>query len=94
VAPPVNVGRFGNAAIGILEGPGTINWDLGLFKIFRYREQTKLELSLSATNATNHPNFRTPAVNISSPTSAGRISGMQGQDESGPRTVILGRIEF
>jgi hypothetical protein len=95
VVPPVNAGRFGNAAIGILEGPGTINFDLGLFKIFRIREAGRIEFHVSTTNTFNHPNFNNPSSNISSPTAVGRISGLQGQDESGPRTVILGtRIEF
>jgi hypothetical protein len=76
VLPPVNAGSFGSSGIGVLEGPGTVNFDLGLFKIFRFRD-------------------RDPAANISAPTSVGRISSLQGQDESGPRTVILGtRIEF
>lgn len=93
--PPVNAGRFGNAAVGSLAGPGTINWDLGLFKIVRFRERGRLEFHLSTTNTFNHPNFRNPAANISAPTAVGRISSLQGQDESGPRTVILGtRIEF
>jgi hypothetical protein len=93
--PPVNAGRFGNAGIGILEGPGTINFDLGLFKDIRLREGVRLELSLSTTNTFNRPNFRNPDANISAPTSVGRIRGLQGQDEAGPRTVILGtRIEF
>jgi hypothetical protein len=95
VAPPVNAGRFGNSGIGVLEGPGTSNFDLSLIKNFRIREWMRVELSLSTTNTFNHPNFRNPAANISAPTSIGRISSLQGQDESGPRTVILGtRIEF
>jgi hypothetical protein len=95
VLPPVNAGRFGNSGIGVLEGPGTVNFDLGLFKIFRFRDNGRLEFHISTTNTLNHPNFRNPAANISAPASVGRISSLQGQDESGPRTVILGtRIEF
>ncbi len=95
VAPPVNAGRFGNSGIGILEAPGTVNFDFGLFKNFQFGERGRLEFHVSATNAFNHPNFRAPNANISAPTSVGRITGLQGQDESGPRTVILGsRIEF
>ena len=95
VLPPANAGRFGNSGIGILEGPGTNNFDLGLSKNFYVREGMRVEFSLSATNAFNHPNFRNPAADISSPTAVGRIGSLQGQDEAGPRTVILGlRIEF
>ena len=93
--PPVNVGRFGNSGIGVLEGPGTVNFDLSLVKNMVIKEKTRIELSLSTTNTLNHPNFLTPNANISAPTNVGRISALQGQDESGPRTVILGaRIEF
>jgi hypothetical protein len=93
--PPVNAGRFGTSGIGILEGPGTVNFDLSVFKAFRIRERARVEFHISTTNAFNHPNFNLPAANISAPTSVGRISSLQGQDESGPRTVILGtRIEF
>jgi hypothetical protein len=95
VAPPANAGRFGNSGIGILEGPGTANVNLGLFKNIQIGERKRIELSLSATNAMNHPNFRNPNANISAPTAVGRITSQQGQDESGPRTVILGtRFEF
>jgi len=93
--PPVNAGRFGNSGIGVLEGPGTSNFDLGLFKYIPFRESGRVELSLSTTNTFNHPNFGLPAANLSAPNTVGRISSLQGQDESGPRTVILGlRIEF
>lgn len=95
VAPPVNAGRFGTSAIGVLEGPGTQNFDIGLFKHFRLRERMRLEFNISATNSFNHPNFRNPNANISAPNAVGRITSLQGQDESGPRTVILGtRIEW
>jgi hypothetical protein len=93
--PPGNAGRFGTSGIGVLEGPGTANVNLGLFKSVPLGEQRRLEFSLSATNAMNHPNFRNPNANISAPTAVGRITSQQGQDESGPRTVILGtRFEF
>jgi hypothetical protein len=34
-------GRFGNSAIGVLEGPGTKNFHLGLFKHFRFGEKAR-----------------------------------------------------
>ena len=93
--PRVNGGRFGNSAIGVLEGPGTQSVSLGLFKNIYIRERVRVEFNFSATNAFNHSNFRNPNANISAPNAVGRITEQQGQDESGPRTVILGtRIEF
>jgi len=95
VIPPLNAGRFGNAGNGILAGPGTVNWDLGLYKNVSLGERRRLEFSFTTTNALNHPNFSTPNADISSITQRGRIRSLQSQDESGARTVMLGtRIEF
>src|SRR5262249_55509906 len=95
LAPPVNAGRFGTAANGILEGPATQVYSFGLFKNFMIKERTRFELNLNATNAFNHPNFRNPNANISSPTAVGRITALQSMDTSGPRSVYVGgRIEF
>jgi len=95
VVPPVNAGRFGNAGVGILDGPGTMSVSLGLHKNFRLWEGTRLQFSALSLNSLNHPNFVNPAANIASPTNVGQISGMQGVDGAGPRMVILsGRIDF
>jgi hypothetical protein len=95
VVPPANAGRFGNAGVGILEGPGTQAFNLGLYKNFKLREGARLQFNLSALNAFNHPNFRNPAANISSPTSVGIVSATQTVDGAGPRTVIIGaKVNF
>ncbi|MCI0723788.1 MAG: hypothetical protein L0338_33245, partial [Acidobacteria bacterium] len=93
VTPPVNAGRFGNSGLGILEGPGAINLDFGLYKNFALGEGARLQFSATTTNAFNRPNFRIPAANISAPATVGRISTML--DVGGPRVLVLGgRIEF
>jgi hypothetical protein len=61
--PPV--GRFGNAAVGSLVGPGTINLSLGLGKDFQLTERLKLKFESSFTNVPNHPNFDDPRNNLS-----------------------------
>jgi hypothetical protein len=95
VVPPVNAGRFGNAGIGILEGPGTTNLNLSATKIVRFKEQGRIEFSVAASNALNHPNFAIPNANISAPNSVGRITALNGVDEAGPRGLMFGtRIEF
>src|SRR5262249_50063873 len=53
-------GRFGTTANGILEGPGTQVYSVGLFKNFMIKERTRFELNVNTTNAFNHPNFRNP----------------------------------
>jgi hypothetical protein len=55
---------FGNSGYGIIVGPGLINLDLGLRKIFAISERQKLQLRLEAFNAPNHPNFGNPNMNI------------------------------
>jgi hypothetical protein len=58
------VGRFGNAAVGSLVGPGTINFSLGLAKDFRIMERVVLKFESSFTNLPNHPNFDDPRQNL------------------------------
>ncbi len=93
VTPPVNAGRFGNSGIGVLEGPGAINFDFGLYKNFALSEGVRLQFNATSTNVLNRPNFRIPAENISAPANVGRIGTML--DVGGPRVLILGgRLEF
>jgi hypothetical protein len=67
---PVGVG-FGNAGVGILEGPGQQNYDLSLIKKFPLswpREGTALEFRSEFFNAFNHPQFGDPDTEFTSPT--------------------------
>jgi Carboxypeptidase regulatory-like domain len=58
------IGRFGNAAVGSLVGPGTVNLSLGLAKDFQLTERFKLKFESSFTNLPNHPNFDDPRQNL------------------------------
>ena len=58
------IGRFGNAGVGSLVGPGTINLSLGLAKDFQLTERFKLKFESSFTNIPNHPNFDDPRNNL------------------------------
>lgn len=73
---PANVGRFGNAGLNTLEGPPFRDLDFGLQKKFILRENTSLQFMMTMANALNHPNFKNPSANISSPGTVGVISGM------------------
>jgi len=64
---PVGVG-FGNAGVGILEGPGQQNYDLSLIKKFPLRERAALEFRSEFFNAFNHPQFGDPDSEFTSPT--------------------------
>ena len=48
---------FGNSGYGILFGPGLVNLDFGLRKIFNITERQKLQLRAEAFDAPNHPNL-------------------------------------
>jgi hypothetical protein len=49
--------RYGNAGRGTVEGPGMINLDFALHRIFDVHDAQKLEIRLEMFNAANHTNF-------------------------------------
>ncbi len=51
---------FGNAGRQIINGPGLVNLDLGLNKVFRLSEQFRLQLRSEFFNFTNTPKFDQP----------------------------------
>lgn len=62
---------FGNAGIGILEGPGQNNWDIALIKKFAFRwphDGAGLEFRSEFFNAFNHSQFGDPDTSFGSPT--------------------------
>jgi hypothetical protein len=78
---------YGNSGYGILFGPGLINLDFGLRKVFNITERQKLQLRGEFFNVLNHPNWGSPSTNIDGgPGSAGAITSLQG----GNRVVQMG----
>lgn len=83
--PPSNIGRDGNAGVGILEGPSHFYLDFGVFKQFELSSAWKssyfdshpvrLRFGATAANVLNHPIFDLPGANISSSSTFGRITG-------------------
>jgi len=91
---PVGAGRFGNAGVGILEGPGTIAPSLGLAKVFNLTERVRMRFESTFTNVLNHTNFAPPATQIDNPT-FGVLSAPQTAENAGNRTGQLAlRVEF
>jgi hypothetical protein len=95
------IGRFGNAGVGSMVGPGTINLSLGLAKDFRLTERFKLKFESSFTNLPNHPNFDDPRNNLTecvgSPCQGtfGQVQASRIGDAGGNRVGQLAlRIEF
>ncbi|MBK7926654.1 MAG: TonB-dependent receptor [Bryobacterales bacterium] len=91
---PNPIGRFGNAGVGILTGPGTFGLNLGLSKRFILREGVGLRLEGSFTNLPNWTNLGDPNLNIAD-NNFGRITGSRGVDFGGGRTgQVALRLEF
>jgi hypothetical protein len=91
---PGAIGRFGNAGVGILHGPGTVVWNTGLAKNFALSERAKLRFEGAFTNALNHPNPDTFAT-AANRASFGVISSVQQNEGAGARTGQLAlRVDF
>ena len=92
---PAGAGRFGNAGVGILQGPGTIAASVGLAKVFRVTEAVRMRFESTLTNVLNHTNFAPPATQIDVPSTFGVLSAPQTAENAGNRTGQLAlRIEF
>jgi hypothetical protein len=92
---PAGAGRFGNAGVGILQGPGTAAASLGLAKAFNVREGVKVRFESTFTNVLNHTNFAPPPTQIDVPSTFGVLSAPQTAENAGNRTGQLAlRIEF
>ncbi len=93
------VGRFGNAGVGSMVGPGTVNLSLGLAKDLQLTERFKLKFESSFTNLPNHPNFDDPRNNLSESVNGqgtfGEVLSSRGGDAGGNRVGQFAlRIEF
>jgi hypothetical protein len=88
------IGRFGNASIGDIEGPGTANWSTGASKRIAITERVQLRSEVTFTNVLNHTNLSDPLLDITNP-NFGKITSARGSDFGGNRTgQISMRLEF
>jgi hypothetical protein len=65
-------GTFGNVGRDTVRGPGSVNFDFSVSRMFRFTERTHLEARAEAFNAINHSNFGNPTTNLNS-SNFGRI---------------------
>jgi hypothetical protein len=79
---PLPIGRFGNARVGSILGPGTVNLSTGLSKVFPVTERVHIRLEGTFTNVLNHTNLGDPNMDISS-AAFGQITGTIGSSSSG-----------
>lgn len=93
--PPADAGRFGSCGVGNLQGPGMINVNMGLAKVFQIREKMRLRFEATFTNVFNHVNYAPPAMNIGNPTTFGVLQAALPQGNGGNRTGQLAlRLDF
>ena len=86
VRPAANIGRFGNAGVGILEGPGTRVFSLTVGKAFATGGVSRLRFEMAFSNLFNIENLDIPNMNVTS-SAFGRVTATQTVDQAGPRTV-------
>jgi Carboxypeptidase regulatory-like domain len=92
---PAGAGRFGNAGVGTLQGPGTAAVSLGLAKSFALTEGVKLRFESTFTNVLNHTNFAPPATQIDNTSTFGVLSAPQTAENAGNRTgQVALRVDF
>ena len=90
----VGTGRFGNAPVGGVVGPGTANFSLSLMKNLTLHEKSKFQFGLEAANVLNHRNYEPPNMQVDS-SGFGSITALQTAEGAGPRSLELsGRITF
>jgi hypothetical protein len=87
-------GRFGNAAVGSLVGPGTRAVSMSLIKTVKFSESAKLQFGAEVANLLNHRNYEPPNLAVDT-AGLGTITGLQTAEGAGPRAVQLtARISF
>jgi hypothetical protein len=93
-ASGAGVGRFGNAPVGGVVGPGTANFSLSLMKNLSLGERSKFQLGVEAANLFNHRNYEPPNMQVDS-SGFGAITALQTAEGAGPRSLeVSGRITF
>ncbi len=85
ITPPA-YGSQGDMARNIFRGPTFKNWDFSLSKMFRVRENVRLQLRGEFFNILNHPNFDVLTMNtdLSVPTTVGTVIFTPDEGESNP----------
>lgn len=85
-ATPASAGRFGNAGVGILQGPGTAAVSMGVAKAFSITERVHVRFESTFTNVLNHTNFAPPSTVVDSASTFGVLSAPQTAENAGNRT--------
>ncbi|HWF47198.1 MAG TPA: TonB-dependent receptor [Bryobacteraceae bacterium] len=81
-------GTFGDLGRNAVDGPGTLEFDASLSRIFQINERWRLEARCDGFNVINHTNFGNPTLGLNSST-FGRITSTQ---STGPGQLGTNRI--
>lgn len=81
VIPPA--GQYGDAPRNSIEGPGEVDFDMAMTKVFPLPESRFFEVRMSATNVFNRPEFTAIDTIVNSPT-FGRVTSVGAM-----RTVLM-----
>ncbi len=65
VLTPPAPGTFGNMRRNVVYGPGFVNLDFSVIKLFKFGERFTLQLRGEVFNILNHPNFADPVHDLS-----------------------------
>ncbi len=94
VVPQNNIGRWGDAPEGDIQGPGTQSVSISMMKSVRFTENMRFQFGAQAANLFNHANYAPPSTTFNT-ASYGTISGLQTAEGAGPRTLqITARFSF
>jgi hypothetical protein len=92
--PQNNIGRFGNAPVGNLVGPGTQAVSMSLMKAVNITEAVRFQVGAQVGNLFNHANYAPPNTTLNT-AAFGTLSGLQTAEGAGPRQVqITARLSF
>ncbi|MBV9769662.1 MAG: hypothetical protein JOZ32_08835, partial [Bryobacterales bacterium] len=73
-ACPTCATLYGNSGLGIIQGPGNVNWDTSFMKTTHITEKQTLQFRTDFFNILNHPQFSNPGLQQSTPNTFGVIT--------------------
>jgi len=88
------IGRFGNAGVGSIVGPGTRAVSMSIIKTVKFTEGLRMQFGAEVANLFNHRNYQPPNMAVDT-TGYGTLTGLQTAEGAGPRAIQLtARISF
>ncbi len=85
-ACPTCATLFGSSGLGIILGPGNVNWDTSILKTIHLTEKQTLQFRADFFNILNHPQFANPGVAQNTPNTFGIITATA----TNPRIIQFG----